>query len=455
MKIMARTSSLVGTVTVVLALAALLSTEAVAQNWGGGYYNRAVGGISIDAQGMVQNIAPDQLGHLTKMWSKALGGLPIEVDTFSPMRKVSLRGLEAVLRDCIEQNKQVPDEVVYLAGLQRIRYVFVYPEEQDIVLVGPAEGWMVHPKGMVVGVKSGRPVMLLDDLIVALRSARDAAQGGMSCSIEPSAEGLARLQQFVATLRTIGNPQQTAASIEQVLGPQRVLINGVPPESHFARVLLAADYRMKRIAMDLEPSPIKGLPSFMHMVSATGRGMSNMLPRWWLEPNYQPLLRGQGGLAWELRGASVRALTEEDYLAANGNKERTGKASPAAQRWAEIFTEKYDDLALAEPVFGELQNCMDLAIVAALIVKENLMEKANYRLPVLLDPQVKTSTGPAPKSLATVARVMKKGTNWVISASGGVLIQPWAIADNTQPSDEPDKLRAKTSPQGKKAWYWN
>ena len=455
MRITARTSLIVGTCAAVLAAAVLVGTEAAAQNWGRDYYNRAVGGIAIDAQGVVQNVSPDAVGALAQAWARALGGTPLEIDTFSPMRKVSLRGLEAVLRECIEQNKPIPHEVMYLAGLQRIRYVFVYPEEQDIVLVGPAEGWKVHPKGMVVGAKSGRPVMLLDDLIVALRSARNAAQGGMSCSIEPTAEGLSRLQAYVATLRTIGNPQQTAAAIEQALGPQQVLINGVPPESHFARVLLAADYRMKSIAMDLEPSPVKGLPSFMHMLTATGRGMSNMLPRWWLEPNYQPLLRGQNGLAWELRGASVRALTEEDYLAANGQKTHTGKASPAAQRWAEIFTEKYDDLALAEPVFGELQNCMDLAIVAALIFKENLMEKANYHLPVLLDPQVKTAAGPAPKSLATAARLMKKGSNWVISASGGVLIQPWAIADNTQLSQEPEKLRPQASPQARKNWYWN
>ena len=65
-----------------------------------------------------------------------------------------------------------PTPIKYLAGLQRIHYVFVYPEQKDIVLVGPGEGWKVDAKGNVVGITTGRPVMLLDDLLVALRTAK-------------------------------------------------------------------------------------------------------------------------------------------------------------------------------------------------------------------------------------------------------------------------------------------
>ena len=40
----------------------------------------------------------------------------------------------------------------FLGGLQRIEYVLVYPDRQDIVLAGPGEGWMVDEMGTVVGV---------------------------------------------------------------------------------------------------------------------------------------------------------------------------------------------------------------------------------------------------------------------------------------------------------------
>ena len=49
-------------------------------------------------------------------------------------------------------------------------------------------------------------------------------------------------------------------------------IRGVPKDSHFAAVLLAADYRMKRLAMAFERSPVKGLTSYLQMLKgADGR----------------------------------------------------------------------------------------------------------------------------------------------------------------------------------------
>ena len=68
----------------------------------------------------------------------------------------------------------------------------VYPEERDIVLVGPAEGWALDPRGYFVGAKSGRPMLLLDDLLVALRAAIQSPSV-LSCSINPTPEGIRRV----------------------------------------------------------------------------------------------------------------------------------------------------------------------------------------------------------------------------------------------------------------------
>ncbi len=96
------------------------------------------------------------------------------------------------------------------------------------------------------------------------------------------------------------------------------------------------------------------------------------MPRWWLATNYDPLLTDADGLAWELRGPGVKAMTEEDFLLANGDRVHSGKASPTAQKWANNMTARYDELSKRDTIFGELRNCMDLAIVAALLFKENL-----------------------------------------------------------------------------------
>jgi hypothetical protein len=439
----------------VVALAIVGSLAAVASAQILTNSTRSVGGVWIDPNGHLQNAMTDEVGSLGRLRLQSMEQIPAELNSAAPLRKVSLRRLEAAIAESRQTGKELPDAIKYLAGLQRVQYIFVYPEQQDIVLVGLAEGWKVDAKGNVVGVGTGRPVMLLDDLLVALRSANRAAQGGISCSIDPTPEGLARLQSAAGALRGMGDPQETLADIETALGQQKISVTGVPATSHFGRVLVAADYRMKRIAMAFEPAPIKGLPSFLQMLT-TGRGMSSMLPRWWLEPRYEPLLRDGDGLAWEIRGSSVKAMTEEDFINAQGQKHQTGKANPVAQKWADTMTAKYAELAVAEPIFGQLQNCMDLAIVGALIAKERLNEKAGFSMPVLLDASsLKTSEFPAPTTCDSKASVLKKQNGWVISASGGVLINSWAIADKTEQADAPAKIRAKAAAGETSAWWWD
>ncbi len=417
---------------------------------------RAVGGVYIDASGVLSNATLDACGRLSELRTGSLKGIPSELNGLVPLRKVSLRKLEAAIDASLASGKELPDEIKYLAGLQQIEYVFVYPQQRDIILAGPGEGWKVDSCGYVVGVTTGRPVLLLDDLLVALRTARQAARGGISCSIDPTAEGLTQLRAHVSKLRTIGNPRQTASGIEEALGMQQISVRGVPDSSHFARVLVAADYRMKRIAMNFEQSPVAGLPSFLAMIKSSGRGMNNMLPRWWLEPNYEPLLKSADGLAYQLRGGNVKTLTEEDFLTATGTREHTGKANPMAERWAKLMTEKYAALAVADPIFGQLRNCMELAVVGALVEKEGLTEKAGYSLPTLMDPaEVSVEEFPAPKQVPSQASVLKKGRNWVISASGGVALHSWGVVEKTTEDPAPATVRSKAEGNPTGHWWWN
>ena len=115
------------------------------------------------------------------------------------------------------------------------------------------------------------------------------------------------------------------------------------------------------------------------------RARSVISPRFWLEPKYEALFRDADGMAFEFRGSGVKAMTEEDYVNSTGNIQHSGKASPAAKKWADTMTEKYPELAVADPIFGQLQNCMELAVVGASIVKEDLPRRADYSMTTLLD----------------------------------------------------------------------
>jgi hypothetical protein len=214
--------------------------------------------------------------------------------------------------------------------------------------------------------------------------------------------------------------------------------------------------------MNFDPSPVSGLPSYLQMMKGGQKGSA--MPRWWLATNYEPLLTDADGLAWELRGPGVKAMTEEDFLLANGERVHSGKASPTAQKWANNMTAKYDELSKRDPIFGQLRNCMDLAIVSALLFKENLTGKANLDLaPLMGENSLPVAEFPVPKQVDTQASFIKKGDNWIISASGGVLIHSWGDADRKEHSAKLSPVREKaaraasdnTSSGQPSNWWWN
>jgi hypothetical protein len=451
-----RIARLAGVVCGIAALAGGWSPSARAQFGGGFGRFSAVGGIAIDADGVVRNQTTDELGELRQERLDALRAVSGDLKQSSELRMVSLRRLDELLASQQGMVEERTDDVRFLAGLQRVKYVFVFPERNDIVLAGPAEGWKIDRRGHVVGNTTGRPVLMLDDLLVALRTADAAAQGGLTCSIDPTTAGIDSLQSFVRTQSTFG--PDTVAGMEKSLGLQTVTIAGVPADSHFARVMFAADYRMKRLAMAFDPSPVPGLSSFIQTVAAGGKGIQDVQQRWWLATNYESLLRSPDGLAWEVRGPGVKCMTEDEILVAGGVRQRAGKSNPLAQQWAEKMTEKYDELAAKDPIFGDLRNCMDLAVVAALIAKENLAARASANLPQLLGSQAVglTESLDAPRQVPTLVKAIKKGRNWIISASGGVEIASWQVADNVQESAALADTMARGRPdQTQQRWWWD
>ena len=342
--------------------------------------NGAVGGISIDSEGVLSRAEIDASRRLRDERIKALRPLGAGIARRSPLRKISLRRLESEIDRRLQAQEPLSEEIELLAGLQRVRHLFVYPEHNDIVLAGPAEGWRVDDSGNLVGITAARPPLQLDDLIVALRTADAAIQTPISCSIDPTNDGLARLQNLLAH-KDLSADAETLAAMERSLGPQTITLRGVSPSSRFARTMVAADYMMKRLAMGFEPPPVEGLESYITMLSRTrGRVASDAMPRWWLAPRYDAVRRDADSLAWELSGTGVRAMTEDSLLTTVGFS-RSGRKNRLAKEWAEQFSERYAVLADKMPVFAELEGAIDLAIIASIAIREDLWQGPTITLP--------------------------------------------------------------------------
>jgi len=411
----------------------------------------AVGGVEVDPQGVLKNATVDSTRQLAEARQGVVGRAPKSLSEKTELRKVSLRKLQETIEEHLRKGEALPDAVKYLGGLQRIRYVFVYPEENDIVLAGPGEGWKVEPNGFVVGETTGRPVLQLDDLINALRLSSRNAQQPITCSIDPTKEGYAKLQQYLTVLNGRMTPD-AVNGIEQSLGPQEITFGNLTASSRLAMVLIAADYRMKRYAMGFEACPVAGIGSFVGMnVSA-----ADTFPRWWMTTNYDALLRTEAGDAWELRGQGVKTMTEDSFFEKNGKRTATGKANPAAQKWADNMTKKFEALADRVPVFGELRNVMDVAVIATLITSEDLAGKAGMSLDVFLKGQIPLVELPPAKTVPTQAHLERKGSRVIISASGGVEILPLSVIRNTEMSSDLAPIRnSATADKMNWKWYWN
>ena len=409
---------------------------------GGFGFGGAVGGISIDADGIVRNLDPQAVSALADERRRLLGGSSATKVTAGALRKVSLARVVAAVEKAAAAGTPVPDEIVFLGGLERVTHVFVDPDGHDIVLAGPGDAAAVDAAGNVVAATSRRPLLKLEDLVIALRAIDAARAGGIKCSIDPTPEGVTNLQAFLRSQKTIGaNPDATLVAMQDALGPQQVTVAGVPGDSRFARVLVAADYRLKRLGMGLEPSGLAELPSYLSMVPPAAAGAAT-LPRFWLEADYDPIPRDPDELAWRINGRRMKCLTENDLFGADGTRKASSPGDAVAQQWCRLMTTHYDRLATKQPVFAELTTCVDLAVVAALIHGRQLADRAGLDLEPLLDPQrLPLPAHGTPASVPTVAHGMKKGSRWVVSASGGVLFQPWSFAAKTNDSAEVAPLR--------------
>jgi len=221
-------------------------------------------------------------------------------------------------------------------------------------------------------------------------------------------------------------------------------------------VLVNADYKMKRLSMGLEQAPIQKLPSVLEMIQARDASFGQMAPRFWMECNYQPVVRSEDGTIWQIRGQGVKTLTEDQYYDKNGIREATGKPNVFAEKWAANMTEKFEALAAAEPAFAELRNIMDLTVVAAIIRKHDLVNQAEADISSIMGTMASVSTPvyTAPKTISPQCSFIRTSNSWVVTTSGGVLVDSWSVASNVETDSKLSRESlGLTAMAGDSIWY--
>jgi hypothetical protein len=399
---------------------------------------------------------------------------------------VSLRRLEQTVAALHEAGDSLPTDLRFLAGLNAIKFVFIFPEFDDVILAGPADAWRQLSSGDIVGRQSNRPVLHLDDLIAALRYAfTDHAVGSfMGCSIEPTELGIKAHAAYTRQLAGMDGSQipKVIQGMEQAMGPQDIHLYGVAPASRFALQMVAADYRLKRIALAHDPSPSKKVLSYLDLAEKAVTGGPQRQHRWWFVGHYDAIWHTADRLAFEFDGCGLRVDTAPTQVGARQGRPPSkvnpvSKPTRAAKLFAELASKHLPELAEKIPVFAELENLVGLAVAATLIRHQAETQESGdadsesassdrashrWRPAHFLDVnRCPIDSFEIPRQTPSLANVrFVKDQFWMFSVSGGVEIDPWSLtaderfklADGAKLKDLRDR---HAPPADDTRWWWD
>ncbi|MCE9606915.1 MAG: DUF1598 domain-containing protein [Planctomycetia bacterium] len=426
------------------------------------------GGVFVDATGGMKPIVDaEQLARLGSLRREAARGTAgVSARSTSSLRKVSLTRLERELQLRAARGLAPTEELATLAGLQKIQYVLVYPESGDVVLAGPAGDWYVGRENRLLAVDTDRPVVLLDDLVNLMRR-EFLAGGNFGCSIDPTPEGLQKVTAFVTESNkkplAPGARPKWMDGLRDALGPQKITVDGLDPTTRAARILVEADYRMKLVGIGREES-VPNVPSYLDMVKKSkGTPPAMDLLRWWFTLNYDALLTSPEHDVYELRGQGIKLLSENEFLAARGQRVQSGRSDNLNQEFAVNFTKNFPLLAQKYPIYAELQNIFDLALVCAVLKQDGVCDRIEWQRSGFMNPRVvQIEHGFTPTTVDTVVNSREISKSLIVaSVSGGVTVDVTPVA---QPkSMEVDsrgqllKLRQSVAPKelANSAWWWD
>jgi hypothetical protein len=240
-------------------------------------------------------------------------------------------------------------------------------------------------------------------------------------------------------------------------GLDLVRVDGVSPKTHFARVAVEADYRMKLIGIGLERPPIR-LVSYVDRARGSSR---SALQRWYFVPDYQCVRESSDGLAMELVGDGVKLIGEDEFVTQSGQRKAASRGDKASQAFVAGFTKKYPELAERSPIYAELRNLVDMAVAAAYIQQQDYYAKAGWEMRFFgSEKAYPVEIYDVPKMVETAVNAVWRGTTLMTPIAGGVSISAAEAleSENLLPDKKGavSKLHAEIKPDlAKGQWWWD
>jgi hypothetical protein len=204
--------------------------------------------------------------------------------------------------------------------------------------------------------------------------------------------------------------------------------------------------------------PIK---SYVELADARS-GSQNALQRWYFVPDYECVRVSEDELAMELVGQGVKLIGADEMVTSDGGRVESTRMDKAGKQFTHGFTTQYEELANAVPVYKQLRNCIDLAVAAAFIQKQDFYGKAGWMMEVFGDESTfPVQNVPAPERVETAINSVWKGNRLMTPIGGGVNIQARLAlsAENRLRDDQGDVAAAQKRVTLKHLqdgqWWWD
>ena len=333
---------------------------------------------------------------------------------------LSLRVLQEQAEAAQARGKRIPEQVRCLAGIGWLDGFTVDPDQNDILMLGRrTPGW---------------PGLLLDDAVANLRNAWQD-QDQPYCSLDPRPEDIRRHQAITAELPTLqeeGELRDWLARYKESVGPQMVVVGGVPRNSHHAHIMIDADYHMKKVGQGLADLPgvtsaiarsIRQAEEAIQTGQEVPPSTSSMSRYWFHLANGEPtFLVGRGG-GLCLERCTVIVMTERQVLAADGQLHDAGSEDAQAKAFAAEFTANFENSTLVVPVYAALESLYRSSVLLRAARYQGAERSAGMDLSFFLERYVYGDETSMPLSLPGLAN----GTVWQRTVERDDIIQRYTL----------------------------
>lgn len=331
---------------------------------------------------------------------------------------LSLRVLSKQVKKTIREDLALPEVLRNLNGIGFVEGFIVVdePNEQDVILVGRRS--------------KSRPSLKLDDLIVNMRAASSLRQYPY-CSLDPYSKNILALQRLMNKPQNFNSQTEMKAffkRLKSTVGPQQVVVGGVPRNSRHAHIMIEADYHMKKVSqahielpkitsyLDRSLNETKQQILTGKTVSMPGASMA----RFWFHigPNSPTFLEGKN-IVW-LDKSSVVLLTEKQMTTPSGELYDVDANDPHATAFANEMSQAFP---MSVPVYEDLENLFRLRALLLAMGHHQALSVLKSNLGSYLSKYQYQEEKPMPEDLPGLANYRE----WSHQVKSGNLIRTYYL----------------------------